>query len=150
MKFAKRFLSIMGGAALGLAVAAVMAISAARPLQAQIFKTLYSFQGRQNCTGSGYPDYTTKCTINDGANPEAGLFRDASGNLYGTAHTGGIFGTGDGEGTAFELLNGATTDTLLLNFGVVVNGLSIWSVLPASALVRDKNGNFYGTSNGGE
>jgi uncharacterized repeat protein (TIGR03803 family) len=44
---------------------------------AQTFSTLYTFTG-----GS------------DGANPSAGLVRDAAGNLYGTTAWGGAYGYG--------------------------------------------------------
>ena len=40
-----------------------------------------------------------QCT--DGANPQAGLIQDASGNLYGTVPNGG----GPGKGAVFELVN---------------------------------------------
>ena len=59
-------------------------------------KVLYRFcaQGGGNCT--------------DGAFPEAGVIRDASGNLYGTTDGGGAVG----EGTVFELTPPAPGKTL--------------------------------------
>lgn len=50
--------------------------------QTQTYKVLYTFQGKGN-----------------GQNPEAGLFLDSFGNLYGTTEAGGSFG----RGTVFEL-----------------------------------------------
>jgi uncharacterized repeat protein (TIGR03803 family) len=54
---------------------------------------LYSFCSASNCT--------------DGAEPDAGLTRDAAGNLYGTTITGGAFG----YGTVFKLAPPTTTVT---------------------------------------
>jgi uncharacterized repeat protein (TIGR03803 family) len=61
-----------------------------------VHKVLYRFcaQGGGNCT--------------DGAFPEAGVIRDASGNLYGTTDGGGAVG----EGTVFELTPPAPGKTL--------------------------------------
>jgi uncharacterized repeat protein (TIGR03803 family) len=43
--------------------------------------------------------YEFGSSTTDGVYPEAGLVRDASGNLYGTTHAGGVFG----YGTVFEI-----------------------------------------------
>ena len=81
----------------------------------------------------------------DGANPNAGLVFDSSGDLFGTTVNGGTFG----GGTAFELSpNGAGgwTETGLYSFGgTPTDGLN-----PYSGLIFDNSGNLYGTTaNGG-
>jgi len=53
---------------------------------AQTFSALHQFNGA--VVGG----------VTDGANPQAGLLRDAGGNLFGTTFDGGI-----GEGVAFKL-----------------------------------------------
>src|SRR6516164_6791975 len=63
------------------------------------FVVLHSF--------AGYPT--------DGANPYAGLIRDAAGNLYGTTSAGGTNGSacfGLGCGTVFKLSPGGTESVL--------------------------------------
>lgn len=72
----------------------------------------------------------------DGGKPSAGLIRDEMGNLYGAAADGGAFGYGvvfrvDGEGK----------ETVLYSFKGPPDG---WE--PVTALVRDEEGNFYGTT----
>jgi len=81
-------------------------------------------------------------TGEDGAEPFAGLVRDAKGNLYGTATWGGTYGT---YGTVFELTKKGTF-TVLHNFagGDPGDGIN-----PNASLVRDKQGNLYGTTFGG-
>jgi len=81
--------------------------------------------------------------FNDGAEPYAGLVRDASGNLYGTLTAGGK----NGLGSVFKLTptrNSArpesATEEILLNFSGK-NG-----IFPYSGLVFDANGNMYGTT----
>jgi uncharacterized repeat protein (TIGR03803 family) len=97
-------------------------------------QTLYLF--------AGYPT--------DGAQSEAGLILDPSGNLYGTTSIGG---SGNcvlknnliiGCGTAFELTlqNGAWRETILHSFlGGTQDGQT-----PAASLVLDQSGNLFGTT----
>ena len=83
-------------------------------------KTLYSFAGG-----------TT-----DGQGPAATLLLDSTGNLYGTT----IYGGSTGNGTVFELTP-AGVETILYSFAGGNDG-----AYPYSNLVRDKQGNFYGTT----
>lgn len=81
--------------------------------------TLYSFAG-----GS------------DGADPNAALIADASGNFYGTTNGGGT----PGYGTVFELApNG--TETVLYSFKGGSDG-----EYPFASLILDSQGNLYGTT----
>lgn len=76
----------------------------------------------------------------DGAYPGAGLVRDAPGNLYGTTADGGKSAKwcNFGCGVVFKLTaNGKETT---LHFFDFANGAN-----PASGLVRDAQGNLYGT-----
>jgi|CZKJ01.1.fsa_nt_gi uncharacterized repeat protein (TIGR03803 family) len=86
---------------------------------------------------------------NDGSAPAANLIFDASGNIYGTTSTGGMFNRncpiidyGPGCGTVFELTPSAFAwnETILYSFiGGTKDGSS------ASGLVWDQYGNLYGT-----
>jgi uncharacterized repeat protein (TIGR03803 family) len=89
--------------------------------------------------GSGV--ITTLASFNgtDGANPQAGLILDGSGNVYGTTYGGGA----SGDGTVFELSQGSGTITPLGSF----NGTDGQS--PTAGLVMDSGGNLYGTTTGG-
>ena len=91
--------------------------------QAQTFTVLYSFKG--------YPD---------SANPEAGLFRDNKGNLYGTTSSGGSFNWG-----SVFTLDTAGNEIVLYNFPGSASDGSI----PVAAVVMDKAGNLYGTTEAG-
>jgi hypothetical protein len=86
-------------------------------------RVLYSF------TGSG----------GDGANPEAGLIMDASGNLYGTTAAGGY-------GTVFELVNssGTYSEKVLYSFTGGSDG-----AVPLGGVIMDGSGNLYGTTEEG-
>ena len=75
----------------------------------------------------------------NGANPQASLYRDASGNLFGTAYAGGS----SSKGTVFEVVNGSGTITTLVTF-TGTNGAN-----PMMALTKDASGNLYGTTSTG-
>jgi uncharacterized repeat protein (TIGR03803 family) len=75
----------------------------------------------------------------DGAFPSAGLVRDSSGNLYGTATYGG----GSDSGVVFELAT-TGTETVLYSFLGTTDG-----AVPRAGLILDSTGNLYGTTYGG-
>src|SRR5579862_213585 len=84
----------------------------------------------------------------DGANPQAGLIRDKSGNLFGTTAAGGNTtacnqGVSPGCGVVFELTAGGTEKPLYAFQG----GNDGWS--PVADLIEDKAGNLYGTTEAG-
>jgi uncharacterized repeat protein (TIGR03803 family) len=87
------------------------------------FKVLYSFEGGT-----------------DGGGPEAGLVRDAAGNLYGTTAGGGAFG----RGTVFKL-DTRGTKTVLHTF----SGSPLDGQIPDADLILDAAGNLYGTTGSG-
>jgi uncharacterized repeat protein (TIGR03803 family) len=89
------------------------------------FKLLYSFCSQANCT--------------DGANPQAGLIMDNSGNLYGTANGGGMYG----YGTVFKLAANVTETTL---YTFCSKGDCRDGAFPAAGLMMDGSGNLYGTT----
>jgi uncharacterized repeat protein (TIGR03803 family) len=72
----------------------------------------------------------------DGANPFVGLLRDAVGNLYGVT----AFGGASGLGTVFKLSK-TGKETVLYSFAGGTDGC-----YPFGGLLRDKAGNFYGTT----
>jgi uncharacterized repeat protein (TIGR03803 family) len=72
----------------------------------------------------------------DGQDPEAGLIRDAVGNLYGTTAGGGSIG----GGTVFEL-DASGHETVLHSFGGTSDGSD-----PRAPLLRTSNGDLYGTT----
>jgi uncharacterized repeat protein (TIGR03803 family) len=83
----------------------------------------------------------------DGMNPEGGVIEDSAGNLYGTTEGGGT-GAGCGGyycGIVFEV-SASGNETVLYTFngdtaGGVVDGANPWG-----GLVRDSEGNLYGTT----
>src|SRR5450631_362725 len=78
----------------------------------------------------------------DGAEPLAGLVRDEEGNLYGTTLGGGS--AGFPVGTVFKL-DRAGKETVLYSFtGVGADGSG-----PYAGVIRDEEGNLYGTTIGG-
>jgi uncharacterized repeat protein (TIGR03803 family) len=78
-------------------------------------------------------------TGSDGANPQAGLIMDSSGNLYGTTSQGGAYG----QGTVFELVNssGSYTEKVLYSFAGGADGS-----FPIASLLIDSSGDLFGTS----
>jgi uncharacterized repeat protein (TIGR03803 family) len=87
---------------------------------------LYRFCAQQNCTDGGYP--------------AAGLIADKAGNLIGTTSSGGDV---NGDGTVFKLApNG--TETVLYTF--CARKKCADGGTPVAALIEDKKGNLYGTT----
>jgi uncharacterized repeat protein (TIGR03803 family) len=85
----------------------------------------------------------------DGASPEAGLIRDAAGNLYGTTIAGGTTTScrqTHGCGVVFKLVpsNSGYELKVLYTFHGSSDGAN-----PYAGLVRDAAGNLYGTTSGG-
>jgi uncharacterized repeat protein (TIGR03803 family) len=72
-----------------------------------------------------------------------GLIRDAAGNLYGTAFSGGKGGASAGHGTVFKL-DTAGVLTVLYSFTGKTDGDR-----PIGRLIRDVNGNIHGATSGG-
>jgi uncharacterized repeat protein (TIGR03803 family) len=83
--------------------------------------------------------------VPDGRIPHAALFRDASGNLYGTTTEGGDAKCkfGAGCGTIFQL-DPAGRETILYKFHGKVDGK-----FPEAGVVRDAGGNLFGTATQG-
>jgi uncharacterized repeat protein (TIGR03803 family) len=81
----------------------------------------------------------------DGEQPSGGLIRDRAGNLYGATVYGGTSTNcyEPGCGAAFKIdANG--TETVLHSFAGAADGL-----FPDGPLIRDSDGNLYGTARGG-
>jgi uncharacterized repeat protein (TIGR03803 family) len=92
------------------------------PLGAQNLTVLYSFAGKT-----------------DGGTPLSSLVRDQEGNFYGTTQADGS----SGNGTVFKL-NGKGVEKVLHEFAGGSDGSS-----PQAGLVRDSQGNLYGTTASG-
>jgi uncharacterized repeat protein (TIGR03803 family) len=81
--------------------------------------------------------------LSRGANPDASLIADSSGNLYGTTYSGGAYNHGE----VFELslnADGTFTQTTLYSFAGAPDGAN-----PAANLTFDPSGNLYGTTASG-
>jgi uncharacterized repeat protein (TIGR03803 family) len=110
--------------------------------------------GRFNLSGCGVvfkldptDQLTTPYTFSgnsDGGQPQAGLIRDSSGNLYGTAFAAGdlnrICAQNNGCGVVFQL-SPTGQQTVLHMFSNGTDGAN-----PAGDLIRDAAGNLYGTT----
>ena len=92
------------------------------------FTTLYSFCSQTLCA--------------DGVEPEAALIFGKDGNLYGTTLNGGA----NHDGTVFKITTSGVLTRLysFCNLADCADGAS-----PAAAVTQGKDGNFYGTTNGG-
>jgi uncharacterized repeat protein (TIGR03803 family) len=77
----------------------------------------------------------------DGAGPQAGLLRDAKGDLYGTTSGGG---NGEGSGVVFKV-DKKNKETLPYTF----TGFSPDGAAPVAGLIMDAEGNLYGTAPAG-
>jgi len=95
---------------------------------------LYNFCSSKNCK--------------DGAFPAASLVRDSTGTLYGTAFNGGLprCPAYSGCGTVFKM-DKAGKVTVLHRFCSAKNCTD--GSLPSGSLIRDAEGNLYGTGSGG-
>ncbi len=84
----------------------------------------------------------TDANQTSGVTPAPGLVLDAQGNLYGTTERGGDLSCdfGYGCGVVFEVTPSGT-ETVLHNFTLGSDG-----IFPSAALVRDAQGNLYGTT----
>jgi uncharacterized repeat protein (TIGR03803 family) len=165
----KRFL---GAASAALSIVLVPVVFATGSAQAQALRVLYSFTGgmdggnphgdlTRNAKGNLYGTtifggnfgYGTVLKVDtagtetvlysftggmDGANPNGGVVRDAlSGNLYGTTAGGGALGCG----TVFKV-DEKGNETVLYSFtGTGADGAN-----PNGGVVRDAQGNLYGTT----
>jgi uncharacterized repeat protein (TIGR03803 family) len=87
-------------------------------------------------TGTETVLHAFKPGIHDGYWPISGLIRDKAGALYGTTFNGGAGGAG-----AVYKITAAGTSRLLYSFTTVAEGLN-----PKAGLIRDGQGNFYGTT----
>ena len=77
----------------------------------------------------------------NGANPEAAVIADSSGDLFGTTFSGGT----SNYGTAFELVKGSSTWTLstLVSFNYPTGAY------PVAGLIMDASGDLFGVTSGG-
>ena len=81
----------------------------------------------------------------DGAEPFGKLEMDSSGNLFGTASVGGLYGIG---GLAYELVRNASWNfQSIYNFCTFPEGLTcLDGQSPEAGLIFDASGNLYGTT----
>lgn len=93
-------------------------------------------------TGNGTWRQTTIYTFNGSVEPSGGVVLDQSGNLYGTASSGGLYS----YGFVFRLQpsNGSWTESVLHNFTSGRDGAN-----PTAGVVFDSSGNLYGTTSAG-
>jgi uncharacterized repeat protein (TIGR03803 family) len=100
--------------------------------------TVYSMRGKTERVLYSFAGGTA-----DGATPQAGLVRDASGKLYGTTSAGGA----SGHGTVYQLIpgkGGTWTEKVLYSFAGGSDG-----AVPVGRVALDSAGNLYGTTSEG-
>ena len=141
-----------GGAAGGLPFAGLVRDSAGN-----LYGTTVQGGDLSGCTGYGCGvvfklDITGMETVlytftgrADGGNPQAGLIRDSTGNLYGTTTAGGtVTGSGtlceDGCGVVYKV-DTTGRETVLHTFTGEADG-----AVPDAGVIRDSTGNLYGTT----
>ncbi len=100
-----------------------LAVAVTQSTRAETLTTLYTFSGGV-----------------DGAYPQAGLVLDTQGNLYGTAYGGGSVSCTGGCGLVFEITP-TGSEKVLHSFLGGADGAN-----PGAALIRDSQGNLYGTT----
>ncbi|HUA15530.1 MAG TPA: choice-of-anchor tandem repeat GloVer-containing protein [Verrucomicrobiae bacterium] len=80
----------------------------------------------------------------DGARPFSELYRDSLGNLYGTTVNGGDTACTNGCGVVFKITTAGAEKIMHRFAGPPDDGAN-----PYAGLIRDKAGNFYGTTSAG-
>ena len=78
----------------------------------------------------------------------SGLVRDRNGSLYGTTDSGGNLTCNApyGCGTVFKVSKTGAEDVLYSFTNIVLSDGSTYSTSPEGGVIRDKEGNFYGTT----
>jgi uncharacterized repeat protein (TIGR03803 family) len=98
----------------------------------------------------GFSNFCAQPGCTNGANPEAGVIEDASGNLYGTTSAGGSSSL---WGAVFKLTpngNGGYSESVLYSFCTQGGTNCTDGANPMAGLIEDASGNLYGTTaNGG-
>jgi uncharacterized repeat protein (TIGR03803 family) len=118
-----RTISCAATAAVAMAIMLALTVVAPQPAQAQTFQVIHNFTGAK-----------------DGGNPEAGVTADGTGNLYGTALSGGA-----GYGAVYQLKEKGSgwTVNALYNFAGGSDG-----GYPQGRVIFGLDGTLYGTTGG--
>jgi uncharacterized repeat protein (TIGR03803 family) len=99
------------------------------PIRAQTTLTILHNFGDGTVTNDGIISYT-------------GTTQDSAGNFYGTTYSGGA----TNDGTIFRISPDGS-ETMLHSFGA--NGDATDGTCPQAGLIKDRDGNFYGTTHSG-
>lgn len=106
-----------------------------------VYKDLHDF-GETVILTNGQPG-------TDGALPVSSVTIDSSGDLFGTANSGGLFKHGAGQGMLWEITSGGTYIDLH-DFGGPITlsngGSGFDGTYPSSGVTLDSNGDLYGTT----
>jgi uncharacterized repeat protein (TIGR03803 family) len=119
------------------------ATSMARPRVAALYGYGVVFKLTRNADGSWTERVLHQFTGKDGGNPLAALTFDSSGNLYGTASSGGAYG----YGVIFKL---TPTSSGGWQYRALHDFNDAPAAGPAAGLIFDGAGNLYGTTTGGD